>query len=215
MKFKFTILALVSGAICYSSLSARADTTRTNVVLSIGEQSNGGVDVAGNLATYLFGSTLTTLSSTSDAAGEVTTATAPSSNWLVTSGTAYILLKETDHNNAPTSDFLKITSSTATLYSDPQNWSSIIPQNIYDSLIRQVEATTDPTSFALACDDDCSFDLRDNIRATIKIYSDGSANEFDLSPVPLPAALPLFASGLGALGLLGWRRKRKAAALAA
>jgi hypothetical protein len=28
---------------------------------------------------------------------------------------------------------------------------------------------------------------------------------------PLPASLPLFASGLGALGLLGWRRKRKAA----
>ena len=27
---------------------------------------------------------------------------------------------------------------------------------------------------------------------------------------PLPAALPLFASGLGALGLFGWRRKRKA-----
>ena len=26
---------------------------------------------------------------------------------------------------------------------------------------------------------------------------------------PLPAALPLFASGLGAMGLLGWRRKRK------
>ena len=32
------------------------------------------------------------------------------------------------------------------------------------------------------------------------------------SAVPLPAALPLFASGLGALGLLGWRRKRKNAA---
>jgi len=27
---------------------------------------------------------------------------------------------------------------------------------------------------------------------------------------PIPAALPLFASGLGGLGLLGWRRKRKA-----
>ncbi len=26
---------------------------------------------------------------------------------------------------------------------------------------------------------------------------------------PIPAALPLFATGLGALGLLGWRRKRK------
>jgi hypothetical protein len=32
-----------------------------------------------------------------------------------------------------------------------------------------------------------------------------------VTQTPLPAALPLFASGLGALGLLGWRRKRKAA----
>src|SRR5262249_16185751 len=31
-----------------------------------------------------------------------------------------------------------------------------------------------------------------------------------LPPAPLPAALPLFATGLGGLGLLGWRRKRKA-----
>ena len=33
-----------------------------------------------------------------------------------------------------------------------------------------------------------------------------------VSTVPLPAALPLFATGLGALGLLGWRKKRKAIA---
>jgi hypothetical protein len=33
--------------------------------------------------------------------------------------------------------------------------------------------------------------------------------------VPLPASLPLFATGVGALGLLGWRRKKKATALAA
>lgn len=31
---------------------------------------------------------------------------------------------------------------------------------------------------------------------------------------PLPATLPLFATGLGALGLLGWRRKRKPLAVA-
>jgi hypothetical protein len=33
----------------------------------------------------------------------------------------------------------------------------------------------------------------------------------DVTVTPLPAALPLFATGLGALGLLGWRRKKKAA----
>jgi hypothetical protein len=32
------------------------------------------------------------------------------------------------------------------------------------------------------------------------------------SPVPLPATFPLFATGIGAIGLLGWRRKRKAQA---
>jgi hypothetical protein len=31
----------------------------------------------------------------------------------------------------------------------------------------------------------------------------------DVSSTPIPAALPLFATGLGAMGLLGWRRKRK------
>jgi hypothetical protein len=36
-----------------------------------------------------------------------------------------------------------------------------------------------------------------------------------INPIPIPAALPLFATGLGALGLLAWRRKKKAAALAA
>jgi hypothetical protein len=34
------------------------------------------------------------------------------------------------------------------------------------------------------------------------------------SAVPLPAALPLFATGLGGLGLLGWRRKRRARGVA-
>ena len=35
------------------------------------------------------------------------------------------------------------------------------------------------------------------------------------SATPLPGTLPLFVTGLGGLGLLGWRRKRKTAALAA
>jgi len=32
---------------------------------------------------------------------------------------------------------------------------------------------------------------------------------------PLPAALPLFVTGVGVMGLLGWRRKRKSATIAA
>ena len=51
------------------------------------------------------------------------------------------------------------------------------------------------------------------------IYSDPHAIDgyihpatFSVTPTPLPAALPLFATGLGALGLFGWRKKRKAAA---
>lgn len=39
--------------------------------------------------------------------------------------------------------------------------------------------------------------------------SPGSWVETVTSATPVPAALPLFAGGLGALGLLGWRRKRK------
>ena len=58
---------------------------------------------------------------------------------------------------------------------------------------------------------------------------DGSALVFDnqvngpvgtwvvnsLNSAPLPAALPLFATGLGAMGLFGWRRKRKSTTAAA
>jgi hypothetical protein len=50
-------------------------------------------------------------------------------------------------------------------------------------------------------------------RVTIEVTNDESGLALyggaGASPVPLPGALPLFATGLGALGLLGWRRKRK------
>jgi hypothetical protein len=38
---------------------------------------------------------------------------------------------------------------------------------------------------------------------------------FSVTETPLPAALPLFATGLGLMGLLGWRRQRKQAAVTA
>ncbi len=42
------------------------------------------------------------------------------------------------------------------------------------------------------------------------INNGGGEIRGQLSPTPLPAALPLFATGLGAMGFFGWRRKRKA-----
>ena len=37
-------------------------------------------------------------------------------------------------------------------------------------------------------------------------------NDIVVNEVPLPAALPLYATGLGLMGLFGWWRKRRAAA---
>ena len=60
----------------------------------------------------------------------------------------------------------------------------------------------------------------DWLRIGTDIVGGTSAPTFNLAfslegdQTPLPGALPLFAGGLGALGLLGWRRKRKAAAVA-
>ena len=200
MKSKFAIFALVSGAICCSSLPAGADTI--DVVLSIGEKNDGGVDGLGTLAIYQFGlNNITTLDSKSDAAGEITTAAATdAATWLVKQGTAYVLLKESAQDNT-ISDVLKITTTSATLYSDPQDFAGL---NIPQTAIQAIEAGTAPTSVVLLCQNDCGFTLLDGIQATVKIYSD--------SDVPLPGTLPLFATGLGVLGLLGWRRKRKSAA---
>jgi hypothetical protein len=50
---------------------------------------------------------------------------------------------------------------------------------------------------------------------TITGGSIGTPEILKVDPTPLPAALPLFATGLGATGLFGWRRKRKAAGIAA
>jgi hypothetical protein len=55
-------------------------------------------------------------------------------------------------------------------------------------------------------------------RAYLNIHSSfapaGEIRGFLAAETPLPAALPLFATGLGALGIAGWRRRRKAGAAA-
>jgi hypothetical protein len=45
------------------------------------------------------------------------------------------------------------------------------------------------------------------------VLSNVATVHIEVGATPLPAALPLFATGLGAMGLIGWRRKRKAQAV--
>jgi len=64
------------------------------------------------------------------------------------------------------------------------------------------------TTFCDTADPNCSPDIIPSDIASLSFTGFGD-------PTPLPGALPLFATGLGALGLLSWRRKRKTAAIAA
>ena len=83
----------------------------------------------------------------------------------------------------------------------------------YSNGIANVQAAYDPT--ICGADPICqAIILSDQaagltLLATLRNYSLVASA---VAETPLPAALPLFASGLGALGLLGWRRKRKAQA---
>ena len=56
-----------------------------------------------------------------------------------------------------------------------------------------------------------TIDLPDGLQAAA-FQTDNALVFLAPDATPLPAALPLFATGLGALSLLGWRRKRKQAA---
>ena len=50
------------------------------------------------------------------------------------------------------------------------------------------------------------------------LFSNGDINlayDFEVAPIPLPAALPLYGTGLAIVGFLGWRRRRKTTALEA
>ena len=69
----------------------------------------------------------------------------------------------------------------------------------------------------LYCDDltHCIVTYIDNRNGNDGVF-DTSLNLIPIGQAtPLPAALPLFATGLGGLGLLGWRRKRKTQAAVA
>jgi hypothetical protein len=74
-------------------------------------------------------------------------------------------------------------------------------------LEREMESATIKFVFIAAA----SFAMMPEANATsVVVNPAGGIGNAPVSATPLPAALSLFASGLGALGLLGWRRKRRA-----
>jgi hypothetical protein len=76
----------------------------------------------------------------------------------------------------------------------------------------QLDITNAPDLFGGINGSTIASDSQLTFEATTPIGTDFSGS---LDVVPLPAALPLFATGFAGLGLLGWRRKRKNAAIAA
>ena len=101
----------------------------------------------------------------------------------------------------------------------------------FDGAIQAYDFITQAIATAIGSQYTISFMLSDNgslttfsALSTNGNVTDTGGNGIDLlvyagalptpANVPLPGALPLFATGLGALGLLGWRRKRKAQAAA-
>ena len=78
-------------------------------------------------------------------------------------------------------------------------------------------ALTDPTIIAGALDTLISPSNYNNIECAEEGSPGGACESLTgaVQATPLPAALPLFATALGSIGLFGWRRKRKAPAIAA
>ena len=105
------------------------------------------------------------------------------------------------------------------------------PFFFYDPISSGGFLTVCSPAFAASCGETAMFNAFDvrmvNFQSTPTFldltYSQSSVNDIfetttgSVSGVvtPLPAALPLFATGLGAIGLFGWRRKRKNTAAAA
>jgi hypothetical protein len=84
-------------------------------------------------------------------------------------------------------------------------------ENQYQANVTLILATFDPAT----CNGDfkCEFLLgtprAGGLENALDVKNSSFAATATAAEVPLPAALPLFATGIGALGALAWRRQRR------
>jgi hypothetical protein len=129
--------------------------------------------------------------------GAIGSDTILSQNLATVAGTQYTLTFWLANDGGTPSDWsVSFGGSTLSSVTDP-------PGFPFTEFSFNVTATTGPEALVFGFRQDPAFFQLDDV----------SVNPSGVGAVPLPAALPLFATGLGALGLLGWRRKKKAAVL--
>jgi hypothetical protein len=113
------------------------------------------------------------------------------------SGTQYIVSFYAKYGGFPTSDpypFLTMTAASGSITLDPSTPNS---WNLY--------------TFTFTGTGSDTLDITAQTTPSDWFVDDISVAPSGVAATPLPAALPLFAGGLGALGLLGWRKSRHAA----
>ena len=198
---KFTLLVLALA--CGSVVAASASTT-TNVP--------GTASLA----------TMQTIDTVTNGATTLETFSIPLTGGIFTAPTGSNLLLETTISGS-VSDANSANLLSVTTCFEPGN--SLTPCSVVGDTLQQNPNITSSESFSdtaslLVASLGAPFELVQELELTfgegavsLTLTTDLTPNP--LSSTPLPAALPLFATGLGAMGLFGWRRKRKAQAVAA